>query len=178
MPNPALLIGGLSGLAGLLGRRKPYRYREPGPFSFTPDPNDPELGARRRMLLGDIDRDRSRTVNEIGRAGLLGSGKQFELMGEQERRGLSELEDIDADVFMKRRQEELQNYRDRLNFERRRALMADEAAYRESEMGLGALGDIGGLIGGGIDEYMSGGRRGYDYRNLVDPLLRDYGEYD
>lgn len=171
------MIGGLSGLAGLLGRKKRYQYREPAPFSFTPDPNDPELGARRRMLMGDIDRDRGRTINEIGRAGLLGSGKQFELQGEQERRGLSELDDVGADVFMKRREEKLQDYRDRVAFDRRRALMADESGYREDEMGLGALGDIGGLIGGGIDEYLGGRGGRFNYRDLIDPYAR-YGDED
>jgi hypothetical protein len=147
MPNPIALGLGLVGGARALFGNKRYKYREPDPFSYTPDPNDPEIGLRRRRLGSDIAVGRGRYLEELGRAGNLGSGKQFELLGEQEQGGLEALAGVDEDVFMKRRMEALDQYNRKLAFERQRALIGDEAGYRSNEAGLGALGEIGGFLG-------------------------------
>ena len=158
MPFPiGLALGGLSAVTGLLGQGGGYKYREPAPFSYSPDVGDPELLLRRRRALEESSRDRAGTVGEIGRAGLLGSSAAFDVLGEQESRGARTLEDIDADTFLKRRLEALQLYRDKVAFERQRALQGQAQSGQESLLGLGALGDIGGFLGGGLGGLFGGG---------------------
>ena len=148
------------GLArSLFGGHKKFKYKPQDPFSYTPDPNDAERALRRRQALMEIQGDQAYTTNEISRAGLLGSGKQFEILNQQQRRGEGMLEDIDADVYAKRRAEALDQYNSRENFNRQRALMGDQYGYDEDRLGLEALGGIGDFLGGEILGTGEGGFR-------------------
>ena len=142
-------LGLVGGLRSLFGGHKRYSYT-PGTFSYTPDANDPELALRRRMALEQETADRAYTQNELGRAGLLGSGAAFGVLGEQQARSLRGLEDINNDVFSKRRQEALDQFNANEAFRRQRALMSDQAGYQEDIAGLEGLGNIGQSLFGGF----------------------------
>lgn len=156
--NPYLL-GAQVGLAGIsaLSRlfRKKHNFREPkiDPFSFTPDMNDPEIAMRRKAALLDIQRSHASTVNEIGRAGLLGSSAAFNVLNQNETEGNSQLEDIPNSVFAKQRMDALTLYRDNANFKRQLALGDQGNDAAEHMAGLDALGSLGESIGYGADEY-------------------------
>ena len=151
--NPWLLgaqigIGGLQALSGLFGKKKRNRYTPNiDPFSFTPDPNDPEIALRRKAALLDIQRGHSGTINEIGRAGLLGSSAAFGLLNQDQTQGEAELEDIPNSVYARQRMDALNLYRDDANFQRRLALNDQGYGQEERMAGLGALGDVGNFIG-------------------------------
>lgn len=117
-----LILSGGSALAGLIGgsRKRPK-------FRFEPEENDPEYLLRRRRALEEIGRDRSRTLNEINRAGLLGAGPAYGILGEQEARGARMLEDVSADSLARQRQEQLAMYMDEQNFNDRSRLMSLES---------------------------------------------------
>ena len=147
-------ISGASALAGLLGKKK-NKYQPMQPFSFNPNENDPELLLRRRRALEEISRDRGRTVDEIGRAGLLGSSAAFGQLNESAARGARTLEDLDAGAYGRQRDDALALYRDEANFARQRALLGDQYQNQQGLMSLGALGDIGGDLGSLLDEYLN-----------------------
>lgn len=114
------------------------------PFSFTPDENDPELGLRRRRIGRDTERNKMDILNEISRAGLLGSSTSFNLLEESQSRGNEALEDAQADVFMKRRLEALDQYNREQDFQRQMKLMDYQADLNKPSF----LESIGGLAGG------------------------------
>ena len=127
-------------------RFDPYSY-QPRPFSYTPDPNDPEIGLRRRMLDRLYGEQRGNLTNEISRSGLIGSSAAFNLQ-----RGLGTdrsraLEDVAADVYRQRRGEAFNLYS---NLESQRFgllgndYLADQA--NRSRL-LGGLGELAGLFG-------------------------------
>ena len=163
----SLGLAGVGLAKSLFGRKKKYSYT-PRKFTYTPDENDAELGLRRSRALRDISRGKANTVNEIGRAGLLGTSAQFGIMGDQETEGQHMLEDITGDVFAKRRREALDLFRDEEDYYRKRALLSDESGFRENEMGLSALGDIGSFLGGDLEDLL-----GYKKKALGDTLLEE-----
>lgn len=173
------IAGGLKSLFGGGGRKK---YRGARQFSYTPNEQDPELLLRRRRALEEITRSRDRDVNEIGRAGLLGSSAAFGVLGEGESRGARTLEDIDADVYGNRRQEALGLFRDEENFERQLALGDQSQQGRERMLGLESLGNIGefagGFINGGEDEDYSSFLRRRSNRKLPRRALLDSLDYE
>ena len=169
-------IAGASALSGILGQHNRYKYHPMAPFTYTPDQNDPELLLRRRRALEEGQRDYGRTVDEIGRSGLLGSSAGFGQLNESASRTARGLEDINADTFMKRRLEGLDLYRDESQFNRQRALMGDSYQNQSGLMSLGALGDIGGDLGGYLERYLGGGGGGTsgggNVHDLYDFLMR------
>lgn len=183
-PLTALQIGsGGLGLARSIFGGKRFRYPTMDPFSFTPSESDPELQLLRRRFLEEVSRGRGRTVDEIGRAGLLGSSAAFDILGEEERRGARGLEDIDASVFARRRAEALDQYNRELDFKRQIALAelgSDlDISGRERLAGLGALGDIGGFLG---ESLVPGDMEYFDYlkkkKNLPRAALLEASNYD
>jgi hypothetical protein len=144
-----LALGGAQALSGLFGKKHNFRNPNISPFAFTPDPNDPEIALRRRAALLDIQRGHSDTINEIGRAGLLGSSAAFGLLNQNQTQGEAGLEDIPNSVYARQRQDALALYRDNANFQRSLAL-ADQSGYQQEHMaGLDALGELGTNIGYG-----------------------------
>src|SRR5258706_1395413 len=106
--NPWLLgaqigLGGMSAFSSLFGRKHNFRNPHIDPFSFTPDPNDPEIALRRRAALLDMERTHAGTVNEIGRAGLLGSSAAFNVLNQGDTQGNAALEDIPNSVYARQR---------------------------------------------------------------------------
>ena len=134
------------GLAGdFLLRRKKRKGPKPysTPFSYTPNESDPELLLRRRRALEEIERSKYDTLNEINRAGLLGSSAGFGVLGEQQARSERGLENITADVFAKRRMEALDLYRAQQDYLAQLEYGEQAQRGRESLLGLSALGYIG-----------------------------------
>lgn len=172
-------IGGAQALSGLFGKKRKYRNPNIAPFSFTPDPNDPEIALRRRAALQDIQRGNAGTINEIGRAGLLGSSAAFNLINRDKVQGEAALEDIPNSVYARQRQDALQLYRDNANFQRQLALGDQGADINEHMMGLDALGSLGENVGYqfGDPESMSMAAR---RRRILsgDPGMYDYHNYD
>jgi hypothetical protein len=106
---------------------------------------------RRKAALLDIGRAHAGTVNEIGRAGLLGSSAAFGLLNQDETQGASELEGIPDSVYAKQRQDALTLYRDNANFQRQLALGDQSGGQAEHMAGLESLGNLGENIGYGYD---------------------------
>jgi len=144
-PITALKIGGLGiGLTrSLFGGRPTVKIPRIDPFRFDPNENDPELALMRRRALLDQQVSRGRTVDELSRAGLLGSSAAYGVLGINEAQGARTQEDIANEVFSKQRLQALQLYRDNAQFLREKAMA--EAGYeaQESQAGLGALEDLG-----------------------------------
>lgn len=174
-------LGGAQALSGLFHRKRSYNPNI-SPFSFTPDPNDPEIALRRRAALLDQERAHAGTINEIGRAGLLGSSAAFGLLNQDQTQGAAQLEDIPNSVYARQRQDALQLYRDNANFQRQLALNDQGYSQQEHMAGLDALGSLGEDIGYRFNEpnlynnpdYLSsmrkkilagGGDNLYDYHN-------------
>lgn len=147
----------------MYGNMDPLRYRH------TPDVYDPELDVRRRRANEDISRSRLNDVNEVARAGLLGSGTAFDILGEGERRGLRQLEDVDDLVFGKQREQGFQLYRDQLNWKREQERMKE----LERQALLQSLGDIGGFLGGTALNMFTGGAAGG--AGMFDSRMMDEG---
>ena len=149
-----IAFGALGLGKALFGGRKQHKYRGARQFSYMPNENDPELALLRRRALEEISRSRMRDVDEISRAGLLGSSAAFGVLGEGERRGARALEDIDMGTFARRRAEALELFRDEENFERQLALGEQQLSAQDSLAGTQALGDIGGFLGQDLEELM------------------------
>jgi hypothetical protein len=153
------ITGGI-GLARSIFGGKKYKYKPQDPFMFRPNEQDPGLALRRRRALSDLSASRGSTLNEVNRSGLLGSGAGFAVQQEAETQGQQGLHDVDLEEFMRQRDEQLQQYNSEEAFRRQRALMGDEANYRDQSSGLESLGDIGSSIGMG---YGMGGSDTGDY---------------
>jgi len=154
MPFPILAaIKAGSAVAGLLGRKKPYNYK-PRQFSYSPNEADPELLLRRKRALLDIQRGQADTTNEIARAGLLGSGKSFDILQSQSVADRGQLEDITSDTFMKRRLEALDLFKGEEDYNQRKSLLSDQAGYNENSQILGGLSDIGKGFGMDLEKYL------------------------
>ena len=134
-------LGSMAG--GMFGNKKKKYNPQISPFSFTPDANDPEIAMRRNAALLDIGRAHAGTVNEIGRAGLLGSSAAFGLLNQDQTQGDAMLEGIPNSVYAKQRQDALTLYRDDANFQRSMALNEQGYGQQEHMAGLDALGSIG-----------------------------------
>ena len=179
MLSPALLaelgLGGAQAFSSLFRKRQSY---DPNivPFSFTPDPNDPEIGLRRRNALLDIQRGHASTINEIGRAGLLGSSAAFNVLNQGDTQGNAELEDIPNSVYARQRQDALTLYRDNANFQRQLALNQQGYGQEEHMAGLTALGDLGSDIGYSANDPYN--LMTWKKKLLSDPSLYDYHNYD
>lgn len=149
--NPWLLGGqALLGLGQSLFHRK-RKALHLDPFSFNPNPNDPEIALRRKAALMDIQRAHASTVNEVGRAGLLGSSAAFGLFNQDQTQGDAALEDIPNSVYARQRQDALQLYRDEANFKRQNYLTEGGYGQQEHMAGLDALSGVGTNIGYGLD---------------------------
>lgn len=125
-------LGLVSGIGAIAGRRpkakgvplgeydRAISRANIGDFSYDPnrDLNDPELLLRRGRLNRSASERRSRTTDEIGRAGLLGSGRSFDIMRGVENDYGKQLEDLDSDIFARRRSEALGMHQDELGFRR------------------------------------------------------------
>lgn len=162
-----LALGGARALFG--GKKKKYSPRI-DPFSFTPDAKDPEIALRRRNALLDIERGRANTINEIGRAGLLGSSAAFNLIDRDQTQSESFLEDIPNSVFARQRMDALQLYRDNANFQRQLALGEQGYDTQERMAGLDALYSLGESAG---DSYGMAKKK----KRYLDPESYD-GFYD
>ncbi len=136
----------------LFGRKRKFRNPNISPFSFTPDPNDPEIVMRRRAALLDLGRTHDSIVNEIGRAGLLGSSAAFNVLNRGDTEGNAALEDIPNSVYARQRMDALSLYRDNANFQRQLALGDQAGGQQEHMMGLEALGGVGEGIGYSFDD--------------------------
>lgn len=149
--NPWLLggeigLGGISALSGLFHRKA--QALNLAPFNFNPDPNDPEIALRRRAALLDQERQHGSTINEIGRAGLLGSSAAYGLLNQDATEGAAQLEDIPNSVYAKQRQDALSLYRDNANFQRQAYLGNQGYNHEEHMAGLSSLESLGHDIGG------------------------------
>lgn len=154
--NPWLLgaqigLGGVNVLSGLFRKKKAALHLDP--FTFNPDPNDPEIALRRRAALLDQSRTHANTVNEIGRAGLLGSSAAFGLLNQGDIQSNAALEDIPNSVYARQRSDALSLYRDNANFQRQKYLADDGYSQQEHMAGLDSLGDLGTNIGYGLDAF-------------------------
>lgn len=157
-----------------MARRNLYGGLDPLRFSYTPDYNDPELALRRRMAQEDIARNQLGDVNEISRAGLLGSGASFDILGEGSRRGLRYLDDINNEVFGRQRANAFDLYSGELNFRRKKDLIKAQQEANERAGLLGAFGDIGEFAGGAALKYFTGGASGgFDYLDDLFPFMSE-----
>lgn len=142
------------------------RRLDPLHFNYTPDWSDPELLLRRRMAMEDAARSQLGDVNEISRAGLLGSGASFDILGESSRRGLRNLSDVNNEVFGRQRSNAFDLYRDELNFGRQKDILKMQQEANDRAALLEGLGGIGEFLGGGALKYFS-----------HNPGMADYGNY-
>lgn len=179
MPFPiASAIGTGLGIASSAFHKNPKYH--PGVFNFQMDPNDPELQLLRRRALFDIQRGHSSTVDEVSRAGLLGSSAGFAQLADQQLQGDRALRDVDLSTFARRRLEALQLFRDQENFKMQQALGGQQHEFNMQDAALSGLGDIGSFLGQGLEEYYR--PQGYNPRTgdpRLDALLTDasYGGY-
>ena len=169
--NPWVAGGalGLSAISALFGHGPNINDPNIGSFNYIPDQNDPELLLRRRRALEEISRDRGSTINELYRSGLGGSGAAFSVLNEGQTAGARSLEDINSDVFAKRRSEALNLYREHLAFLRQKALAEGGYGQQERLMGLEGLGNIGEFGGSLLDRNGTATRR-MRYLDPTNPL--------
>jgi len=120
-----------------LGLLSSFGHHRPKPFQFHPDENDPELRLRRSLLARQNEQDYGQSVNEIGRAGLLGTDAGFAELNAARDRGSRLLEDTNASALAKQRQDQLDLYK-----------MQYENEMQNQRQSLLALGDLGESIGG------------------------------
>lgn len=121
------------------------------PFSFQFDENDPELAYMRRQSLRRGQDTARHTMDEIGRAGLLGSGASFRLM-DRDRLNLNrDLEDNEGSIYGARRSEAYDSYNRDLDWRRSIArtilgsrIDANNAYAHDAAAGQGAIGELGG----------------------------------
>lgn len=148
MPWWNVAAQGLGALGGLFGGR---HYHDPqiNPFSFTPNENDPELALMRRRALMDMQSQHSTNVNELSRAGLLGSSAAFGVLQGGDTQGYRNLEDITSGAFANQRTQALHEYDLANEFKRQKALTDLGQVGHERLAALGSLGDIGQGIGYG-----------------------------
>jgi len=154
-------------------------------FDYTQDPNDPEIGLRSRRARRLGSERYSGGVDEVGRAGLLGSGRAMRGLRDINRQTSRDIEDIQGDVFNKRRGEALGLYRDeesylrQLELSRLRAMEGRESGRVSQIMGdefaRGREGDrntrsdllgLGNIFGFDIDDLI-------EYLNQRDNSTRD-----
>lgn len=130
------------------------------PFSFTPNENDPELMLLRSGAQRQAQERRGRNLNELNRAGLLGTSASFGVMQEDESDLARLFEDISSGVHGRRRGEALGLYEGELGFRRgletqrlggrqEQELMRLRARLEREMQGqqglFGALSQLGGL---------------------------------
>ena len=123
------------------------------PFKFQLDENDPQLDYMRRQSLRRGQDTARGTMDEIGRAGLLGSGASFRLMNRDNLNLNRDLEDNEGQIYGARRSEAHGDYTDELGFRRglaRDVLGFDSGSQRANENEKGAaqsqIGEFGGSM--------------------------------
>jgi len=138
------------------GRRRPQRQ-----FTFQPNFQDPSfLQTRRSTLLGNT-RTRNRSLNEVNRAGLLGSGSGFDLLEESDDIGERRLRSAESQELGNQRREQFQEFRDEEGFNRRLDFLDRETG---NSTFIDSLVKTGGLLGEDIEE---GGGIGSLLRKLL-----------
>ena len=140
------VIGGAMTLAEFLRKKKGYPSRHHEPFNFTPNPNDPELALRRRQALEVGSRDRMGTVDELARAGLIGSGASFGVLGESQNRTARILEDINSQVYGRQRGEQFDTYNQDIDWERDLAKIDYMNDLESTNQGMASVGELGGSM--------------------------------
>lgn len=148
LPNP-LTIGltAASAIGGLFGNKRP-RVKDPriDPFSFQFDENDADLALLRSRILQEGERGKYDAINELGRAGLLGTSAGFAQLDTQRNAKERLLSSARASVMSNRRAEALQLYRDELEYKRKKAFLEagyDADAYSQNRE---LLGDVGSSL--------------------------------
>lgn len=152
MPIPVMAaLAALQVGKGLYDNLKGSSNPHMRPFSYTPNEMDPELLLRRRLKLQALASEHGDTINEIGRAGLLGSSASFGVLGAQQDAGAAGLENISADVFGKRRAEALDLYTNNLNFSHSKELAQMGYNQQDHLLALQGLSDASELGGTKLD---------------------------
>jgi hypothetical protein len=166
--------------------RDPYSAaisRTQRPFSFTPDPNDPELALLRTRIQGLGQARQASSLNELARAGLLGSSAAFGVLGEGETETARMLEGADESVFGRRRGEALDLFQQEQNFARElellriRGMLERQRDERARKAGL--VGGLGRLAGAGLG-FALGGPTGAVFGSGIgnfDPFFESEGSF-
>jgi hypothetical protein len=127
------------------------------PFNFSFDENDPQLDYMRRQSIRRGQDTARGTMDEIGRAGLLGSGVSFNLMNRDNLNLNRDLEDNEGSIYGARRNEAHGDYTDELGFRRgmARDVLGYDAGFEKSaeDYDQQGMGDFGEGVGGGIMDY-------------------------
>jgi hypothetical protein len=122
-----------------------------GGFNYIQDENDPELALLRRRAQFLGGQTRMRGSDELGRAGLLGSGVGMDFMSGIDRDNARGISDIESGLFARRRGEGLDIYNNELDWKRRMALTGFnsrlETMNQDRQGMMSALGGIGKFAG-------------------------------
>lgn len=138
----------------------------PHPFNYTPISYDPELEYLKRSALFQGQQDQNSTRDDLNRAGLLGSGASFGVMGEQQNRTNRSLEDVVSNTSARRRSEMLDLYNRQNDYLRQRDLQEEQNKFSLGNLAMGAVGQIGHFAGGFLPTRASMFNNGLPQRSL------------
>jgi hypothetical protein len=141
--NPLVFAGlGLSAVNALRGRHHGQDLAHPDPFQFHLDENDPELAWMRRNILQGGANVHRNTVDELSRAGLLGSGASFGVLGNVDLDTQNRLEGAAGSIYGARRAEAHGDYTSNLNYARG----LEDRGYQERAGAFSSIGHLGGSM--------------------------------